>query len=87
MAHKKGVGSTKNGRDSKPNFLGVKRSDGQPVTAGSIILRQRGTKIFPGLNVSRGKDDTLFALIDGKVKFQRKGKTRKQVSVLPLEKN
>ena len=87
MAHKKGVGSTKNGRDSKPNFLGVKRSDGQAVTAGSIILRQRGTKIFPGLNVSRGKDDTLFALVDGKVKFQRKGKTKKQVSVLPIENN
>ena len=87
MAHKKGVGSTKNGRDSKPNFLGVKRSDGQAVTAGSIILRQRGTKIFAGLNVSRGKDDTLFALIDGKVKFQRKGKTKKQVSVLPIENN
>ena len=87
MAHKKGVGSTKNGRDSKPNFLGVKRSDGQAVTAGSIILRQRGTKIFPGLNVSKGKDDTLFALVDGKVKFQRKGKTKKQVSVLPVEKN
>ena len=87
MAHKKGVGSTKNGRDSKPNFLGVKRSDGQAVTAGSIILRQRGTKIFPGSNVSRGKDDTLFALVDGKVKFQRKGKTKKQVSVLPIENN
>ena len=87
MAHKKGVGSTKNGRDSKPNFLGVKRSDGQAVTAGSIILRQRGTKIFPGSNVSKGKDDTLFALVDGKVKFQRKGKTKKQVSVLPIENN
>ena len=87
MAHKKGVGSTKNGRDSKPNFLGVKRSDGQAVTAGSIILRQRGTKIFPGLNVSKGKDDTLFALVDGKVKFQRKGKTKKQVCVLPIENN
>ena len=84
MAHKKGVGSTKNGRDSNPNFLGVKRADGQSVTAGAIILRQRGTKIFPGSNVSRGKDDTLFALIDGKVKFQRKGKTKKQVSVLPI---
>ena len=87
MAHKKGVGSTKNGRDSKPNFLGVKRADGQTVTAGSIILRQRGTKIFAGSNVSRGKDDTLFALVDGKVKFQRKGKTKKQVSVLPIENN
>tara|TARA_B100001750_G_C15094815_1_gene392441 strand:+ start:127 stop:387 length:261 start_codon:yes stop_codon:yes gene_type:complete len=85
MAHKKGMGSSKNGRDSNPNYLGVKRADGQAITAGAIIVRQRGTKIFPGLNVSKGKDDTLFALIDGKVKFQRKGKTRKQVSVLPLE--
>ena len=85
MAHKKGMGSSKNGRDSNPNYLGVKRADGQAVRAGSIILRQRGTKIFPGLNVSRGKDDTLFALIDGKVKFQRKGKTKKEVSVLPIE--
>ena len=85
MAHKKGMGSSKNGRDSKPNYLGVKRADGQTVLAGSIIVRQRGTRIFPGSNVSRGKDDTLFALIDGKVKFQRKGKTKKQVSVLPVE--
>ena len=85
MAHKKGVGSTKNGRDSKPNMLGAKRADGQFVTAGSIIYRQRGTHIHPGKNVGRGKDDTLFALIDGKVKFQRKGKTKKQVSILPLE--
>ena len=85
MAHKKGLGSSKNGRDSNPNYLGVKRADGQAITAGAIILRQRGTKIFPGTNVSRGKDDTLFALVDGKVKFQRKGKTRKQVSVLPLD--
>ena len=85
MAHKKGMGSSKNGRDRNPNYLGVKRADGQAITAGAIILRQRGTKIFPGTNVSRGKDDTLFALIDGKVKFQRKGKTRKQVSVLPLD--
>ncbi len=85
MAHKKGMGSSKNGRDSNPNYLGVKRADGQAITAGAIILRQRGTKIFPGTNVSRGKDDTLFALVDGKVKFQRKGKTRKQVSVLPLD--
>ena len=85
MAHKKGMGSSKNGRDSNPNYLGVKRADGQAIRAGSIIIRQRGTKIFPGLNVSKGKDDTLFALIDGKVKFQRKGKTKKQVSVLPLE--
>ena len=85
MAHKKGMGSSKNGRDSKPNYLGVKRADGQTVLAGSIIVRQRGTRIFPGSNVSRGKDDTLFALIDGKVKFQRKGKTKKQVSVHPVE--
>ena len=85
MAHKKGVGSTKNGRDSKPNFLGVKSADGQTISAGSIIVRQRGTRIFPGENVSIGKDDTLFALIDGKVKFQRKGKTKKEVSVLPIE--
>ena len=85
MAHKKGMGSSKNGRDSNPNYLGVKRADGQAITAGAIILRQRGTKIFPGTNVSRGEDDTLFALVDGKVKFQRKGKTRKQVSVLPLD--
>ena len=87
MAHKKGVGSTKNGRDSKPNFLGVKSADGQTISAGSIIIRQRGTRIFPGENVSKGKDDTLFALIDGKVKFQRKGKTKKQVSVIPLDSN
>ena len=78
MAHKKGMGSSKNGRDSNPNYLGVKRADGQSITAGAIILRQRGTKIFPGDNVSRGKDDTLFSLIDGKVKFQRRGKTRKR---------
>ena len=82
MAHKKGVGSTKNGRDSKPNMLGAKRADGQFVTAGSIIYRQRGTHIHPGKNVGRGKDDTLFALIDGKVKFERKGKDKKQVSIL-----
>ena len=82
MAHKKGVGSTKNGRDRKPNMLGAKRADGQFVTAGSIIYRQRGTHIHPGKNVGRGKDDTLFALIDGKVKFERKGKDKKQVSIL-----
>ena len=82
MAHKKGVGSTKNGRDSKPNMLGAKRADGQFVTAGSIIYRQRGTHIHPGKNVGRGKDDTLFALINGKVKFARKGKDKKQVSIL-----
>ena len=82
MAHKKGVGSTKNGRDSNPNMLGAKRADGQFVTAGSIIYRQRGTHIHPGENVGKGKDDTLFALIDGKVKFARKGKNKKQVSIL-----
>ena len=82
MAHKKGMGSSKNGRDSKPKYLGVKRSDGQEISAGTIIVRQRGTRIHPGKNVSRGKDDTLFALIDGKVKFSRKGKTKKEVSII-----
>lgn len=81
MAHKKGVGSSRNGRDSKPKMLGVKSFGGQKVTAGSIIIRQRGTKIHPGENVGRGNDDTLFAKIDGKVTFERKGKTKKQVSV------
>ncbi|RME01719.1 MAG: 50S ribosomal protein L27 [Calditrichaeota bacterium] len=85
MAHKKGVGSSKNGRDSNPQFLGVKRFDGQFVTAGSILVRQRGTKFHPGLNVKKGKDDTLFAVIDGKVKFQQKSRTRKVVNVLPAE--
>ena len=83
MAHKKGVGSTKNGRDSNSQRLGVKRSDGQAVLAGNILVRQRGTKMHPGVNVGRGKDDTLFALVDGLVKFERKDKTRKQVSVYP----
>tara|TARA_B100001013_G_C24278541_1_gene311875 strand:+ start:196 stop:450 length:255 start_codon:yes stop_codon:yes gene_type:complete len=82
MAHKKGMGSSRNGRDSNAKRLGVKRADGQFVTAGSIIVRQRGTKIHPGSNVSKGKDDTLFAIVDGKVKFSRKGKTKKQVSIL-----
>jgi large subunit ribosomal protein L27 len=81
MAHKKGMGSSKNGRDSNANFLGVKRADGQQILAGTILVRQRGTKIHPGNNVSRGKDDTLFSLIDGIVKFERKDKKRKQVSV------
>ena len=81
FAHKKGVGSTKNGRDSESKRLGAKRADGQFVKAGNILYRQRGTKIHPGINVSKGSDDTLFALIDGKVKFERKDKTRKQVSV------
>jgi len=83
FAHKKGVGSTKNGRDSESKRLGVKKADGQPVVAGNIIVRQRGTAIHPGNNVGIGKDDTLFALIDGIVKFERKGKKDKQVSVYP----
>lgn len=81
FAHKKGVGSTKNGRDSESKRLGVKRADGQSVVAGNILVRQRGTAIHPGNNVGIGKDDTLFALIDGKVKFERKNKNKKQVSV------
>lgn len=82
MAHKKGVGSSKNGRDSNAQYLGVKRFDGQVVTAGSIIVRQRGTHIAPGMNVGIGKDDTLFALTDGVVKFERRGKYRKTVNVV-----
>lgn len=82
MAHKKGVGSTKNGRDSESKRLGVKRGDGQFVLAGNILVRQRGTKIHPGLNVGRGKDDTLFAKVDGVVNFSRKGKDKKQVSII-----
>ncbi len=81
FAHKKGVGSTKNGRDSEATRLGVKKGDGQAVLAGNILVRQRGTKIHPGINVGKGGDDTLFALIDGNVKFERKGKNKKQVSV------
>ena len=81
MAHKKGVGSSRNGRDSESKRLGVKRGDGQFVLAGNILVRQRGTKIHPGNNVGIGGDDTLFALIDGKVKFERKGRDKKQVSV------
>ncbi len=81
FAHKKGVGSTKNGRDSEAKRLGVKKGDGQAVLAGNILVRQRGTKIHPGINVGKGGDDTLFALIDGQVKFERKGKNKKQVSV------
>lgn len=81
FAHKKGVGSSRNGRDSAAQRLGVKLFDGQLINAGSIIVRQRGTKIHPGENVGIGKDDTLFALIDGYVKFERKDKERKQVSV------
>ncbi len=86
MAHKKGMGSSKNGRDSKPKYLGVKSADGQFISTGTIILRQRGTKIAPGNNVGKGKDDTLFSLIDGYVKFSRKGRSKKQVSVF-TEKN
>ncbi|NLL07303.1 MAG: 50S ribosomal protein L27 [Clostridiaceae bacterium] len=82
FAHKKGVGSSRNGRDSESKRLGVKRGDGQLVTAGNIIVRQRGTKIHPGVNVGKGKDDTLFALTDGRVKFSRLGKDRKQVSII-----
>ena len=81
FAHKKGVGSTKNGRDSESKRLGVKKADGQHVVAGNIIVRQRGTSIHPGNNVGIGKDDTLFALIDGRVKFEQKTKDKKQVSV------
>ena len=81
MAHKKGVGSSTNGRDSVAKRLGVKRYAGQVVTAGSILVRQRGTKIHPGTNVGRGSDDTLFALSDGRVRFERLGKDRKAVSV------
>ena len=85
FAHKKGVGSTKNGRDSESKRLGVKRADGQFVLAGNILVRQRGTHIHPGLNVGKGKDDTLYALKDGIVRFERLGKDRKQVSVYPAE--
>lgn len=81
FASKKGVGSSRNGRDSEAKRLGVKRGDGQFVNAGSILVRQRGTKIHPGINVGRGGDDTLFALVDGVVRFEKKGKEKKQVSV------
>ena len=83
FAHKKGVGSTKNGRDSESKRLGAKRADGQFVKAGNILYRQRGTKIHPGLNVGRGGDDTLFALVDGVVRYERKGRDKKQVSIYP----
>lgn len=83
MAHKKGGGSTKNGRDSKAKRLGIKRSDGCVVLAGNILVRQRGTKIHPGVNVGRGGDDTLFALESGVVRFERLGRDKKQVSVYP----
>lgn len=83
MAHKKGTGSTRNGRDSNSKRLGVKRYGGENVLAGNILIRQRGTKFHPGVNVGRGSDDTLFALVDGVVTFERKGKDRKKISVYP----
>jgi large subunit ribosomal protein L27 len=82
MAHKKGVGSSRNGRDSNPQYLGVKRFAGEPVTAGTIVVRQRGTRIHPGRNVARARDDTLFSLVDGVVKFERM-RARNVVSVYP----
>ncbi len=85
FAHKKGMGSTRNGRDSESKRLGAKRADGQFVLAGNILYKQRGTRIHPGNNVGRGKDDSLFALIDGTVRFERMGKDRKKVSVYPVE--
>ena len=84
FAHKKVVGSTKNGRDSESKRLGAKRADGQFVKAGNILFRQRGTKIHPGVNVGRGGDDTLFALVDGTLKFETKAGGRKQASVYPV---
>jgi large subunit ribosomal protein L27 len=85
MAHKKGVGSSRNGRDSKPKMLGVKAYGGETVSAGSIIVRQRGTKIYPGHNVGKGGDDTLFAKIDGQVQFERWGRDRRRVHIVPAE--
>ena len=85
FAHKKGVGSTKNGRDSESKRLGAKRADGQFVKAGNILYRQRGTRIHPGVNVGRGGDDTLFAMADGVFRFERKGRDKKQVSVVPVD--
>ena len=85
MAHKKGGGSTKNGRDSISKRLGAKKADGQKVLAGNILIRQRGTKMHPGLNVGIGSDDTLYAMQDGVVKFERKGRDQKKVSVYPVE--
>ena len=84
FAHKKGMGSTKNGRDSESKRLGVKKGDGQYVLSGNILVRQRGTKIHPGVNVKKGSDDTLFAVVDGKVKFERVGKDKKRVSVYEI---
>ena len=86
FAHKKGVGSTKNGRDSESKRLGAKRADGQFVKAGNILYRQRGNKIHPGINVGRGGDDTLFAMVDGVLKFERVGRDKKRASVYPVEK-
>ena len=85
MAHKKGVGSSRNGRDSNPQYLGVKRYGGEKVVAGNILVTQRGTKFHPGKNVGRGTDDTLFARVDGVVKFEHKDKKRMKVSVDPAE--
>lgn len=85
FASKKGGGSSRNGRDSNAQRLGVKRGDGQVVLAGNILVRQRGTKIHPGQNVGRGKDDTLYAKADGRVSFERKGRNRTQVSIYPIE--
>jgi large subunit ribosomal protein L27 len=84
MAHKKGVGSSRNGRDSNPQYLGVKKFGGEFARAGNILVRQRGTKFHPGKNVRRGRDDTLFAVVDGKVTFEHKDKTRLRVSVYPV---
>ena len=84
FAHKKGMGSTTNGRDSESKRLGVKKADGQFVTSGNILVRQRGTKIHPGINVKKGSDDTLFAVANGRVKFERVGKDKKQVSVYEI---
>jgi large subunit ribosomal protein L27 len=83
MAHKKGVGSSRNGRDSNPQFLGVKAFGNEFVTAGSILVRQRGTRLHPGRHVAKGRDDSLFALVDGYVHYERKGKDRKQISIMP----
>ena len=85
FANKKGMGSTKNGRDSESKRLGAKRADGQFVLAGNILYRQRGTKIHPGVNVGKGGDDTLYALVDGVLRFERKGRDKKQASVYPVE--
>ena len=85
FAHKKGMGSTKNSRDSESKRLGAKRADGQFVLAGNILYRQRGTKIHPGVNVGKGGDDTLYALVDGVLRFERKGRDKKQASVYPVE--